>query len=373
MQLTSRSKGSWEIRIPNGRDATGKRLFLNRTVRGTKKDAERVALELQREMELSGTKFAALDVQMAELFNDLLADYRNNGKDVPWAERKIRLYLGPEFGHRKARQISTSDIESYKSKRIAASAQNGTINRELAVLKRAFRLGKQQSPPKVNDVPTIKMLKENNIRQGFFEHSEFQALRAALPEFLRPVVTFAYHTGCRRAEILDLKWSQVDLTMNVVRLEVGTTKNGEGRLVIPYGEMREMLLMLADRRRLEHSDCPLVFHRDGAPIGDFRKTWTNACKAAGLWDAEKKRPTKLFHDFRRTGVRDLVRAGVSQHVAMQISGHKTDAVFRRYDIVNEADLRQAAAKAETFHAQRKKAQQETLHTKCTQSGSEAVQ
>ena len=82
--------------------------------------------------------------------------------------------------------------------------------------------------------------------------------------------------------------------MNVVRLEVGTTKNGEGRLVIPYGEMREMLLMLTDKRRLEKDDCPLVFHRDGEPIGDFRKTWTKACKAAGLWDAESKRPTKLF-------------------------------------------------------------------------------
>jgi hypothetical protein len=101
--------------------------------------------------------------------------------------------------------------------------------------------------------------------------------------------------------------------------------------------------------------------------------WDKACKAAGLWNDETKRPTKLFHDFRRTGVRDLVRAGISQHVAMQISGHKTDAVFRRYDIVNEADLRQAAPKAETFHAERKKAQRETLHTNCTQSGSGAVQ
>jgi hypothetical protein len=82
-------------------------------------------------------------------------------------------------------------------------------------------------------VPYIPMLRENNIRKGFFEHEDFIKLRETLPEYLRDFITFGYKTGWRISEIQNLTWNQVDMTLGIVRLEVGESKNDEGRTV--YG------------------------------------------------------------------------------------------------------------------------------------------
>ncbi len=139
----------------------------------------------------------------------------------------------------------------------------------------------------------------------------------------------------------------VDLLARVVRLEPGTTKNDDARILPLTGELFETLKMQYEIRNRHWPNCPWVFFRHGEKIKDFRGAWTEVCKQAGLVTAEDK-PVRLFHDLRRTGVRNLIRAGVPERVAMAISGHKTRSVFDRYNIVNERDLHEVASELERY-------------------------
>jgi integrase len=183
------------------------------------------------------------------------------------------------------------------------------------------------------------MLQVNNARKGFFEHSEYQAMFRALSEELRPVLAFAYYTGTRRGEILSVQWPQVDLVERVVRLNPGETKNDEPRIVPLTDELFELLAMQKARRDQFWPSCPWVFYHwnSGKPVKDFRAEWERACRAVGLWDEKTGKATWLFHDLRRSGVRNLIRSGTPEVVAMRISGHKTRSVFDRYNIVSEQD------------------------------------
>jgi hypothetical protein len=102
---------------------------------------------------------------------------------------------------------------------------------------------------------------------------------------------------------------------------------------------------------------PFVFHRSGTPSGDFRKAWASACVAAGFFrvvrvdaETEVKVPTTLFHDLRRSAVQNMVRAGVPQSVAMEISGHRTASVFMRYAITSEDQKREALQRTQAHVA-----------------------
>jgi integrase len=207
-----------------------------------------------------------------------------------------------------------------------------------------LNLGAKQTPPKVDRVPYIPMLRENNVRKGFFfEHGEFLALRDALPDYLKGFTTFAYKVGWRASEISNLTWGQVDREQGIVRLEAGETKNDEGRTVYLDDELREVFQKQWESRKSRKKLTPYVFtNEDGTDrVKDYRKAWAKACKKAKLGK-------RLFHDCRRTAVRNMVRAGVPERVAMMVSGHKTRSVFERYNIVSDTDLRLAAKKQEEY-------------------------
>jgi len=282
-------------------------------------------------------------VDFDQLANDFLNDYRiNQKKSLVRAERSVG-HLRRYFGNYKAPQITTPKIKEYILQRLEEVAANATINRELAALKRMLNLGAQQTPPLVDRVPHIPMLRENNVRKGFFEHSEFIALRDALPEYLKGFVTFAYKTGWRLTEIETLKWSQVDIHQGIVRLEAGETKNDEGRTVYLDSELEDVIFKCWENRKTKQVLLPYVFLNQKCDdrIKRFDKAWRRACRAAGVGP-------KLFHDLRRTAVRNMTRAGVVEQVAMKISGHKSRSVFERYNITNDADLREASKKQEAY-------------------------
>jgi Phage integrase family len=170
----------------------------------------------------------------------------------------------------------------------------------------------------------------------------YEALRAGRPPIRRPV------TANERIEMAEHVEAQIarrfqDLTDPAGHLaawlEPGTTKNREGRMFVMTPELRATLEVqrvateIVQRKR--GLILPWVFHRRGKPIAGFRKAWAKACKHSGC-------PGRITHDFRRTAVRNLERAGVPRSVAMKMVGHKTEAICRRYAIVDEAMLREGA-------------------------------
>ncbi len=265
-----------------------------------------------------------------DLAQGLLADYQVNGRRSARSARLSISHLRTFFSFDRAIDITTDRIKAYAADRQKSKAANASINRELAALKRMFSLAVEDG--RISHSPHIPTLEEDNARQGFVDHGAFVSLRAHLAEYLRDPIAFLYFSGWRLGEMKALEWRDVDLVGRIVHLRPEISKNKDGRLLPLSGELLEIVDRANAKRR---PDCPFVFHRDGDAIGDFRKAWSTACKAAGLHPI-------LVHDLRRTAVRNMVRAGISDRVAMTLSGHKTRSIFDRYNIVSEADLSQAA-------------------------------
>jgi integrase len=236
----------------------------------------------------------------------------------------------------RAVDITAAQIREYAAARLADDKAAGTVNRDLGVLRRMFILAIQAG--KLSRRPHFRKLTEASPRQGFMEHSEYLAIRCRLPADHQDILDFAYLTGWRRGEVLGLEWRDVDRPAGVVRLRPEMSKNREGRALVLSKPLRDLIERRWHARAL---GLTLVFHRDGRSLDNFKDTWRRGCKAAGL-------PRKLFHDLRRTAVRNMVRAGIPERVAMQMSGHKTRSVFDRYNIVSETDLRQAAERLAAY-------------------------
>jgi len=218
-------------------------------------------------------------------------------------------------------------------------AEAATINRETSALSRMFQLAIRRG--QLERMPVFpKRLDENPPRDGFFEHTEYLKVRAHLPASYRDVLDFAYYSGWRRNEILGLVWSEVDLAGGVIRLPPLRSKTKTGRVLPVSQPLREVLQRRQRRRR---AGDPLVFHRDGVPVRQWRTALRDACRKARV-------PHRLLHDCRRTAARNLIRAGVPERVAMLLTGHKTRAVFDRYNIVNEQELLTAGERLATYVA-----------------------
>ncbi len=345
-------KGSriWRVRYY---DANGKRVSESLQTENRANAQSRLhkrMLQVGRQLDPAGQ-----DPCLSELLDLVVRDYERNGKatlsHISHRRKHLERILGAKTS---SRRIRAAQVENYISSRQSGPnpASNATVNRELAVLRRGFRLAMKLEL--LSDMPTFTLLREDNVRRGFVKPVVLEAIIARLPAHLRAPVRFASLTAWRmKSEVLPLKWAQVDLQDGWVRLEPGTTKSRKGRTIKLTASMR--LVLVGQHRKAEDlyrrtGLMPeFVFFREArqgaAGVGDqirsMRADWSRATREAGA-------PDVLIHDLRRTGVMNLVKANVPRSTAKKISGHETDSIFERYNIEDAAAMEDAKNRLEAY-------------------------
>jgi len=327
-------------------------------------------------------------IPIGELYDDVERDYvverRKSLRDI---RIRWRLHLARVFASVPAADLTTAQISTYIARRLEEKATPATVNRELAVLKRSYMLAIRNGRLKFAARPFIPMIRELNVRKGFVRDEQYAALAraaAAIGPWLRAMFELAFTYGWRVGELRALRVSNIDMVERTIGIEPGSTKNGDGRLVFMTQTVYQLLgPLIAGKspddnvftRPTRGKTCSVCSHAQlteielalssGATqqsvaeqfhigqtaisrhnlsharkaktllsVNNFRKSWKLVTEAAGC-------PGLLFHDLRRSGVRNLVRAGVDPKVAMLITGHKTASVFQRYQIIDETDLKEA--------------------------------
>ena len=374
-----RQRGTGSIYLQRGSSIWSYQIWINgKRERGStgcrnKREAESFIRRKLAEYSVGLSSRESEKVTVKELVEDALLRNKNNGnKTVEDDESRWRNHLQPFFGRLRATQVSSDLIDRYIERRKSQKTRSGTppenatINRELALLKSAFNHGTEQTPPKLRFVPHFNMLAENNVRRGFLQDESYLKLSrecAIEGVWLAGLFETAYAFSWRNYELLGLRVSQLDFLARII--DLGETKNGDQRMLPMTEHLFQVLVRCASGKK---PDDFVFTHDDGSQVKDFRGAWWSACIRAGLGhfecrecgeivsegrkcktcnsDKKAKYVGLRFHDLRRTGVRNMSRKGVPEKVGMLISGHKTDSVYRRYNIVDMEVLKTATAKIE---------------------------
>lgn len=277
-------------------------------------------------------------VTVSDLVSMLLTRYEAEGRRcLQNAEIRTR-HIKEHLGLRKAVELKADVILAYAVKRKQAGAAIATVNLELAFLARAYRVAVDAG--RLTYVPRVPRLPGAKVRRGHVPDAVLDAVLADMKPYLADVIRFLRLSGWRLQEALKLEWRQVDMTERVIRLE--TSKTGEPRVLAfgNYPPMLDLLLRLDGNRRSEFNGpvknslageiSPWVFRspRGGPiPVNTLRHSWDKACEKAGL-------PGAILHDLRRTMVRAMDRAGIARSVAMSITGHRSEQVYRQYGLID---------------------------------------
>lgn len=283
-----------------------------------------------------------------QIREDLLASYRDKGhkslqvladgtETIYPLTALDRFFRYPDKGTTVAR-ITHRTVAAFIAARRAEGIGNAAINNSLSLLRCMLRLAKKNY--NLPFIASIDLLKPPPPRKGFVSLKDFNWLLQALPKHLRPLVTFLYYSGARKGEACAIRSDQIDLNAALVRLEAEQAKTGEARVIPLPDVLMEML-------RKQPKDG-LAFDSS-----NLRKSWEKACDSVGLGKITPVKGKKYYHysglmihDLRRSGVRNLRKAGVPESVSMKISGHRSRSVFERYNIVDVEDVRQAMKRVE---------------------------
>ena len=265
------------------------------------------------------------------------------------------------FRNKRASAVDQEEVQKFVSLLLSKGKKNATVNRSLQLLKQAYKVGKL--PCAFGDFTRLD--ESGNVRTGKFTQAQVTQLLVTLPKYLADVAEFAYETGARVGEILKLRWEYVH--GDAIEVPAEDTKNRKRRSIVITEELSEIIA-----RRLEARvpNCDLIFHNEGSAIRDYRKAWQSACVLNGLgrflcrlcrnhrgkyfsvldthrscprcgrkWEVPKY-DGRIMHDFRRSAAHEMWRAGSSAEECMEVTGHKTEAMFKRYaDLFSEEERR----------------------------------
>jgi integrase len=252
-------------------------------------------------------------------------------------------HLSATFHGVPVSRIDADAVDAYVDARLADGGAVATVNRELAALRRAFRLAIAKGG--LLSMPKITLRSEHNARQGFLDPADFRLFHAALAAadpVVADAVEFAYLTMLRRGNVLGAAWTWFEFRRDRAGVVSGgtltvpglVTKNGDP---MPLPLTGNLLALIARRAAARDDLCPYVFARQGRRLDRFDDIWRTAASAIG-------RPGLLFHDLRRSAARALRRAGVDELTIMARGGWRTRAMFARYAITDERDQVEAQAK-----------------------------
>lgn len=345
-----RKTGPWFIKYPVARDPlTGKIKYKIEKASHSKRLAERA---YQKKMvEWAEKKFLDIREESNLTFSQLVEWFLElpvvrQAKTISFIERACRR-LEEVFGQMLIREIKPSMVEKYQRQRLQAPTWCGKqktpagVNREITVLKRMFNLALREDLVSKNPCWKVKMLPENNARDRILSPEELDLLLSHLPRHAALIVHFAYLTGMRAGEILNLTWDRVDLPQRLVKLGAEDTKTAECRVIYLNDAALGVIEEAGKVRSLEHNR---VFTYKGRPLKSIKTCLNRGCREAGINNFR-------FHDLRHTFNTNMRRAGVDHSVIMKLTGHKTAAMFHRYNTVDAEDAREAYQKLDVLLVQ----------------------
>jgi integrase len=253
----------------------------------------------------------------------------------------VRNQLIPFFGAKFLTEIRPVDVETYRGQRRKKDGSVPclqTVNNDHIVLKRCLNLAIKRGHLVGNPASAVSLPDPHNERDRILSDDEWTHLYEAAKPHLKPVLVLAYQLGQRFGEIVNLTWDRVDLQRGFITLRGIDTKTKKPRRVPLTPDVKIALQNLNKVRRL---DTNHVFLYEGKPVKGIKRAFRTALKEAGIRGFR-------FHDLRHCAATNLRRAGVDTATAMQIVGHKSDKMWKRYNAIEESDLLNAAKKLNTY-------------------------
>jgi integrase len=330
-------------------------------------EAKRIRAEFITAVAAGNVAPPAIDsVTCSELLTQYIGHLKAQKKPSAYViEKCVNANIRPFFGAKKVARLQTTDFERYREMRTSGvgAVSNATVDHDFTYLKAALLLEYKKTPSRVIKVPHIPKSGEDNVRQGFLEFDGYEKVLAALPVSLKGLFVVGYHIGNRKGALLDLKWSQVDFKHKVIRFIRVQNRKPVPVAAPIYGDMVEWLRKQKIFRDEHFPSSEFVFYWypvdceiapeskkghggrrgiPGAPIKSFYDSWRSAVALAGV-------PELLFHDLRRSAVRNMVeKIKMSEKRAMVISGHRTRSCFDRYHIVSLDDIQESGEKMDRW-------------------------